>query len=121
MAGESPAYPSLFSELRVGRKMLRNLIALPATLTNYGVANRITERWTSFLVERARGGAGLIVSEVIAVDPNAIAQGAIVTGFDSPRLRRRFHRRPENAGRRGRYRRRRGGPHHRESGAARPA
>ena len=82
MAGESSAYPNLFSELQVGRKTLRNRIALPATLTNYGVANRITERWTNFLVERARGGAGLIVSEVIAVDPNAIAQGAIVTGFD---------------------------------------
>ncbi len=82
MAGEASAYPNLFSELRVGSRTLRNRIALPATLTNYGVANRITARWTDFLVERARGGAGLIVSEVIAVDPNAIAQGAIVTGFD---------------------------------------
>ena len=82
MAGESTAYPKLFSKLQVGGRTLRNRIALPATLTNYGVANRITARWTNFLVERARGGAGLIGSEVIAVDPNAIAQGAIVTGFD---------------------------------------
>ena len=34
------------------------------------------------MIERARGGAAMIVTEVIAVDPNAFAQSAIVTGFD---------------------------------------
>lgn len=75
-------YPHLLSPLSLGKHTLRNRVALTATLTNYGHANRVTERWIDFLVERARGGTGLIVSEVIAVDPNAVAQAAIVTGFD---------------------------------------
>jgi 2,4-dienoyl-CoA reductase-like NADH-dependent reductase (Old Yellow Enzyme family) len=79
--GDSP-YPNLFSELRVGRRTLKHRLCLTATLTNFGVANRVTERWIDYLVERAIGGAAMLISEVIAVDPNALAQGAIVTGFD---------------------------------------
>ena len=75
-------YSHLFSPLKVGEHTLRNRIALPATLTNFGRSNRVTEAWRNFLVERARGGTGLIVSEIIAVDPEALAQQAIVTGFD---------------------------------------
>jgi len=78
----SSPYPHLFSPLQVGARRLRNRVALPATLTNYGAGNRVTERWIDFLVERAKGGCGLLVSEVIAVDPEALATGAIVTGFD---------------------------------------
>ncbi|MBT3331716.1 MAG: FAD-dependent oxidoreductase [Rhodospirillaceae bacterium] len=76
------AYPNLFSPLKIGTRESRNRVAVPATLTNFGVANRITEKWGNYLIERARGGAGLIVSEIIAVDPEAIAHGAVVTGFD---------------------------------------
>ena len=75
-------YPNLFSELALGTRTLRNRIALPATLTNFGAGNRITDRWVDFLAERARGGCGLIVTEIIAVDPEALAHGAIVTGYD---------------------------------------
>jgi len=75
-------YPSLFSPLQIGQRQMRNRVALPATLTNFGQGNRITEKWGNFLIERAKGGAGLIVSEIIAVDPDAIAHGAVVTGFD---------------------------------------
>ncbi|GIT24893.1 MAG: hypothetical protein CM1200mP41_09370 [Gammaproteobacteria bacterium] len=63
-----------------------NRVALTATLTNFGHDNQVTERWVSFLVERARGGTGLLISEVIAVDPEALAQQAIVTGFDDLNL-----------------------------------
>jgi 2,4-dienoyl-CoA reductase-like NADH-dependent reductase (Old Yellow Enzyme family) len=76
-------FPRLFGPLQVGTRTLRNRIALPATLTNYGAAHRVTERWTSFLAERAKGGAGMIVTEVIAVDPAALAHGAIVTGYEA--------------------------------------
>ena len=82
MDADRRAYPYLFSELEVGTRTLRNRIALPATLTNFGAANRITDRWVDFLAERARGGCGLIVTEIIAVDPEALAHGAIVTGYD---------------------------------------
>ena len=82
MDAGSSRYPHLFSEIEVGTRTLRNRIALPATLTNFGAANRITDRWVDFLAERARGGCGLIVTEIIAVDPEALAHGAIVTGYD---------------------------------------
>ncbi|MDE0728016.1 MAG: NADH:flavin oxidoreductase, partial [Alphaproteobacteria bacterium] len=76
------AYPHLFSPLQIGTRRVRNRVAVPATLTNFGQGNQITERWQNYLIERARGGAGLIVSEIIAVDAEAIAHGAVVTGFD---------------------------------------
>jgi 2,4-dienoyl-CoA reductase-like NADH-dependent reductase (Old Yellow Enzyme family) len=76
------AYPHLFSPLKIGRRQVRNRVAVPATLTNFGQNNRITEKWQNYLIERAKGGAGLIVSEIIAVDAEAIAHGAVVTGFD---------------------------------------
>jgi len=79
-------YPQLFSPIRIHRREIRNRIALPATLTTYGAAHRVTDRWTDFLAARARGGAGLIVSEIIAVDPEALAHGAIVTGYDDANL-----------------------------------
>ena len=78
---DSP-YPHLFSPLRIGARTLRNRICLPATVTNFAAANMITERWTQFLVERARGGAAMVVTEVVAVDPEAVAQATTVIGFD---------------------------------------
>ena len=76
-------FPLLFSPLQVGRRTLSNRVALPATLTNYGARHRVTERWINFLVERAKGGAGMIVTEIIAVDPAALAHGAIVAGYEA--------------------------------------
>jgi dimethylglycine catabolism A len=76
-------YPHLFSPLQLGGVELRNRVALPATLTNYARASRVTERWKNFLVARAYGGTALIVTEIIAVDPHAIAHQAIVSGFDA--------------------------------------
>lgn len=76
-------FPHLFAPLQIGERTLRNRIALPATLTNYGAGHRVTDRWIDFLAERAKGGAGMIVSEVIAVDPAALAHGAIVTGYEA--------------------------------------
>ena len=51
-------------------------------MTNFAHANQITEAWRNFLIERARGGAAMLVTEIIAVDPEAIAQSSTVTGFD---------------------------------------
>ncbi|MBT6139199.1 MAG: FAD-dependent oxidoreductase [Rhodospirillaceae bacterium] len=79
-------YPHLFSPIELAGRRLRNRVCLPATVTNYARLNQITERWKHFLIERARGGAAMLVTEVIAVDPNAIAQPAIVTGFDDANM-----------------------------------
>ena len=83
MFGIAHRYPRLFSPLQVGGRALRNRIALPATLTNFGAGHRVTERWIGFLAERAKGGAGMVITEIIAVDPAALAHGAIVTGYDA--------------------------------------
>jgi dimethylglycine catabolism A len=79
---DSPHFPRLFSPLKVGERTLRNRVVLSATLTNYGAGHRVTDRWTDFLAERAKGGCGAIVTEVIAVDPAALAHDAIVAGYD---------------------------------------
>jgi 2,4-dienoyl-CoA reductase-like NADH-dependent reductase (Old Yellow Enzyme family) len=79
---DNPHYPRLFTPVKVGGRTLRNRVVLSATLTNFGAGHRITERWSNFLVERARGGCGAIITEVIAVDPAALSHGAIVTGYD---------------------------------------
>jgi 2,4-dienoyl-CoA reductase-like NADH-dependent reductase (Old Yellow Enzyme family)/thioredoxin reductase len=79
----NPYFPHLFSALRVGKRTLRNRIALTATTTNYGARNRVTDRWISFLAERAKGGAGMIITEIVAVDPAALCQSSTVTGYES--------------------------------------
>ena len=81
--GRNIHFPHLFSPLQVGRRTLRNRIALPATTTNYGARNRVTDRWISFLAERAKGGAGMVISEIIAVDPAALCQASTVTGYEA--------------------------------------
>ena len=77
---ENAYFPRLFSPLRVGQRTLRNRIALCATTTNYGARHRVTDRWISFLTERAKGAAGMIITEIIAVDPAALCQTSTVTG-----------------------------------------
>jgi 2,4-dienoyl-CoA reductase-like NADH-dependent reductase (Old Yellow Enzyme family)/thioredoxin reductase len=67
----------------MGRRTLRNRVALTSTTTNYGARNRVTDRWISFLAERAKGGAGMIVTEIIAVDRAALCQASTVTGYES--------------------------------------
>ena len=75
-------FANLLSPYTLAGRTLRNRSVLPATVTNYAQKNRITEAYKNFLIERAKGGVAMLVTEVIAVDPNAIAQPAIVTGFD---------------------------------------
>jgi 2,4-dienoyl-CoA reductase-like NADH-dependent reductase (Old Yellow Enzyme family)/thioredoxin reductase len=75
-------FPNLFSPLRVGSRTVRNRVALTATTTNYGAGHRVTERWLNFLAERAKGGAGLIITEILAVDPAALASPSVITAYD---------------------------------------
>ena len=75
-------FPSLFSEIEIAGRRLRNRVCLCATVTNFARDNKITEAWRNFLIERAKGGAAMLVTEIIAVDPEAIAQSSTVTGFD---------------------------------------
>ena len=59
-----------FSPVRINRLELKNRAVMPAMGTGYGDSDgRVTERLTAYLARRARGGAGLIITEVCAVDP----------------------------------------------------
>lgn len=62
-------YPNLFSPIRVGALTLKNRIVLPSMGTN--LANQdgtIGPALRDYLVERAKGGAGLIILEMTATD-----------------------------------------------------
>ncbi|HET9427375.1 MAG TPA: NAD(P)-binding protein [Allosphingosinicella sp.] len=60
-------YPALFSPLRVGAHELGNRIVHASTSTHYADGGRITDRLISYYVNRARGGASLLVSEPMAM------------------------------------------------------
>src|SRR5215510_7345322 len=80
--GDVSSFPRLFTPLRIGSRTLRNRVALSATTTCYGARNRITERWIDFLAERAKGGAAMLVTEILAVDPAALASPSIITVYE---------------------------------------
>lgn len=72
----------LFKPLMLGKTHARNRVSLVATLTNYARDHLVTPKWTSFLAERAKGGVGTLITELIATDPAALAHGGIVIGYD---------------------------------------
>ncbi|HMK34102.1 MAG TPA: mycofactocin system FadH/OYE family oxidoreductase 2 [Desulfomonilaceae bacterium] len=62
-----PEFKFLFSPLRMGSAVVANRISFSAHLTNFGENNKISERHVSYYRERARGGAGLIITEELSV------------------------------------------------------
>jgi 2,4-dienoyl-CoA reductase-like NADH-dependent reductase (Old Yellow Enzyme family)/thioredoxin reductase len=66
----SPELRGLFSPVSINSLELENRAVMPAMGTGYGGDDgKVTERLTAYLARRARGGAGLIITEVCAVDP----------------------------------------------------
>jgi mycofactocin system FadH/OYE family oxidoreductase 2 len=59
----------LFSPLRIGSITVPNRISFSAHLTNLAEDNLPSERQAYYLAERARGGAGLIITEEQSVHP----------------------------------------------------
>ena len=60
----------LFSPVRINQMELKNRAVMPAMLTSYGTTDAgVSDRLIQYLACRARGGAGLILTEVCAVDP----------------------------------------------------
>jgi hypothetical protein len=60
----------LFAPIRIGRLALANRIVIPAMSTNYGRADgTVSARTWHYYAERARGGAGLIITETVCVAP----------------------------------------------------
>jgi len=62
-------YPELFKPGRIGSLTLNNRIIMAPMLTCYTDGEYISDRLIHFLAARAKGGAGLIVTEVAHVNP----------------------------------------------------
>jgi 2,4-dienoyl-CoA reductase-like NADH-dependent reductase (Old Yellow Enzyme family) len=60
-------YPKLFSPLQAGRLMLKNRIAHASMTTRMAVGMKASPRFIDYFANRARGGAGLIVTESLSV------------------------------------------------------
>lgn len=61
-------YDTLFSPMKIGAMEVPNRLVVPAMVTNYGTLDgMITDRYVSYMVEKARGGWGLLITEDYAV------------------------------------------------------
>ncbi|MFX1302827.1 MAG: FAD-dependent oxidoreductase [Promethearchaeota archaeon] len=54
-------FVKLFEPLKIGNVEIRNRIVLPAMALNYTPNGYISEQFTNFYIERAKGGVGLII------------------------------------------------------------
>ncbi|MBB4905261.1 oxidoreductase [Actinophytocola algeriensis] len=67
-------YPRVFSPVDIGGVALRNRVFVSAHTTNFGVDFLPTERHVAYHRERARGGAGLIITEPLRVHPTSLGR-----------------------------------------------
>jgi 2,4-dienoyl-CoA reductase-like NADH-dependent reductase (Old Yellow Enzyme family)/thioredoxin reductase len=69
-AHASELYPHLFSPFRIGSLELPNRVTMPAMYSASGTATgMVTDRQINYYRERAAAGVGLIVTELIGIDP----------------------------------------------------
>ncbi|MFD4668744.1 FAD-dependent oxidoreductase [Lentzea sp. NPDC058450] len=68
------AWPRVFSPVEIGGVRLRNRVFVSAHTTNFGQDFLPTDRHVAYHAERARGGAGLIVTEPLRVHPTSLGR-----------------------------------------------
>lgn len=68
------AYPHVFSPVEIGGVALRNRVFVSAHTTNFGADFLPTDRHVAYHRERARGGAGLIITEPLRVHPTSLGR-----------------------------------------------
>ncbi|MBE0616674.1 MAG: mycofactocin system FadH/OYE family oxidoreductase 2, partial [Proteobacteria bacterium] len=81
----------LFSPIRLGRVELKNRISFQPHLTNFAVDTLPSERHMHYWGERAKGGAGLIITEEMSVHPTDRAYEKLIEVFQPevvPRFRK---------------------------------
>ena len=85
-----PAYPTLFSRMRVGGREVRNRIVQGAISTHFVRHSLITDQLIAFHAVRARDGAGMIVTEALSVSPSTqqAARVSLVDARNGDALRR---------------------------------
>lgn len=74
-------FPHLFSPLRIGRVTVPNRVSFSAHLTNLAADGLPTQRLMDYLAARARGGAGLIITEEQSVHPTDRAYERLIEAF----------------------------------------
>lgn len=80
----SQQFQYLFTPLQIGPITVRNRVLITAHTKNYAVNNILSDRHIAYYAERAKGGVGLIVTEMQAVHPTSTgAFHNICLGFDS--------------------------------------
>ena len=87
----APAFPTLFSPVRLGPVTSRNRVMRVATTSNLAERNRVGERMLAFYRTVAEGGAGVVVSEAVRLHPADAVVPAAIPLFDRgviPGLRR---------------------------------
>ena len=65
-------YKHLFNPIKVGKKVIKNRIFMPPISTNLANKGYVTDELINHYTARAKGGVGLIVSEVVTVEPTYI-------------------------------------------------
>ena len=75
-------YPLLFSPIQLGPVRVRNRVVFSAHLTNFAEDNRPSEKLVAYYRERARGGAGLIITEEQSVHPADFAYEKLIHAYD---------------------------------------
>lgn len=71
-------FPYLFSPLKIGKVEVKNRISFQPHLTNFAVNCLPTKRHMYYWGERAKGGAGLIITEEMSVHPTDRAYEKLV-------------------------------------------
>ncbi|MBD0323965.1 MAG: mycofactocin system FadH/OYE family oxidoreductase 2, partial [Aldersonia sp.] len=75
-------HPRLFAPLRLGTHTLRNRIVFCAHLTNYATDGLPTPQHVAYYAARAKGGAGLIITEEHTTHPTDAPYEKLIRGYD---------------------------------------
>ncbi len=71
-------FPNLFSPLKLGKVQVKNRISFQPHLTNLAVKNLPSVQQMYYWGERAKGGAGLIITEELTVHPTDMAYEKLI-------------------------------------------
>ena len=67
-------YNRIFSPVSIGSLSLKNRLVVPPMVANmFTEAGEVTEQYIAYIVERAKGGFGLIITENLGISPGARA------------------------------------------------
>lgn len=82
MSGQSK-YRYLFSPLKIGPITVRNRVVFSAHLTNYAVNGLPSEQHAAYFAARAKGGAGMIITEEHSTHPTDWPYEKLIHGFNA--------------------------------------